>query len=114
MPIWDLDVDYASDENDFELIWELDGVRYLVRFTWNTRDEAWRLSFYLPDGTPLSESRRVVLSFPLLRGEIDDRLPPGVLMAIDATSSNADVQHDDLLDRVHLVYYDAQFLATGE
>lgn len=114
MAIWTLDISYAPDENDFDQIVELDGVRFLLRFTWNSRDFDWRLSVYQPDGTPLALARRMVLNIPLLSGEIDKRLPPGWLVAYDSTGSETSAAHDELGARVLLVYFDADYLATGQ
>lgn len=114
MAIWKIDISYASDENDFYQTVELDGRRYQLRFTWNQRDAAWRLSVYQPDGTPLANSRKIVLNIPLLRGEIDERLPLGWIVAYDFTGSNVEAAHDDLGERVLLIYYDADFIATGQ
>lgn len=112
MAIWNLDISYANDENDFYQTTELDGRLYLFRFTWNTRDLAWRISAYQPDGTPLALSRKIVLNVSLFGGETDERLPPGALFVVDPTGSNVDAAHDDLGSRVPLIYADADEIAN--
>lgn len=111
MAVWTLDLSYASDEDDFTQTTELDGVNYFLRFTWNSRDGAWRLSVYQPDGTPLALSRKIVLGVSLLRNLIDSRLPLGILAAGDITGANVEAAHDDLGARVALFYFDAAELA---
>lgn len=114
MAMWNLDIRYKSDENEFFHTQELDGRRYQFRFTWNKRDNAWRISAYLPDGTPLALSRKIVIGIPLFYADIDKRLPPGWLMAVDRSDSNVDPGHDELGQRVPLIYFDADYLATGQ
>jgi hypothetical protein len=115
MAIYELDVSHASDDTEWTQINELDGVRYLLRFTWNRRDEALRLSLYLPDGTELALSRKLVCNVPLFRGEIDERLPPGLLMVVDLLGKDdSDPDLAGFGDRWILAYYDAEFVATGQ
>lgn len=112
MAIWTLDVQTDTTVDDFEQDHELDGRLYTFRFMWNRRDNAWRFSLFLPDGTPLVYSRKIVVGFPLIRGEVDNRLPPGVLVAFDTLSTDTDPAQDELGARVPLVYYDAAEIAA--
>jgi hypothetical protein len=114
MAMWKLDLRYQSNENEFFQTHELDGRRYQFRVTWNERDGASRLSVYQPDGTPLVLSRKIVLGVPLWRGEVDPRLPPGWLIAVDRSRSDVDPSREDLGERVPLIYFDADYLATGQ
>ena len=112
MAAWTIDLSYDSDEDDFTQTNELDGVRFLLRFTWNDRDEAWRLSAYQPDGTPLALSRKIVLGASLFEGLSDERLPLGLLIAADTSLANVEAGHDDLGQRVVLFYFDAEEVAA--
>jgi len=101
-------IDTLTDGTEhYEQFVELDGREYLFRFDWNIRDESWYFGIYLPDETPLATSRRMAVGRPLLLGEIDDRLPPGLLMAIDTSGKEEDADLDELGARVIFAYFDA-------
>lgn len=112
----DFVIDTSTDPEleHYEETVELDGREYLLRFDWNRRDESWYLGVYLPDGTALSTGRRILHGVSLLRGEIDSRLPPGLLMAVDFSGTQTDPGIDELgIDaRCGLVYTDAEDLAA--
>ncbi len=108
----DIAVSEPNETNAYDLEMELDGITYTLAFKWNRRDESWVMSLFLPDGTMLASNRKVVLGMPLLRGEIDARLPPGVLMAVDSTATNAEPARDEFGKRVFLAYYDADEVAS--
>jgi hypothetical protein len=107
-----LDISVDTDVNNFEQTHELDGRLYLMRFQWNRRDKSWSVSFYLPDGTPLATGRKINLGVPLLNGEIDERLPPGMLLSVDLTQSDVEAAHDDIGMRIVLEYFDLDELTA--
>jgi hypothetical protein len=108
MAIFELTFNTDPTVIDSEQTYELDGREYVIRQTWNARDESHSLSFYLTDGTPLALGRKVCLGVPILRGEVDDRLPPGMLLAVDSTGKDVEPGIDELGgDRVKVLYYDA-------
>lgn len=111
MSIYELTVTPGTDDV-FEQDVELDGRVYTLRFAWNTRDESWVMSVLHPDGTGLAMGRKIVLGIPLLQGEIDSRLPPGLLMATDTTNQGLEPGRSDLGRRVVLAYYDAEEVAA--
>jgi hypothetical protein len=104
--VYEITIDVGDDEV-IEQDVELDGIVYTFRFAWNTRDESWSLSVLLPSGEGLAMGRKVVLGVPLLRGEIDSRLPPGMLVAVDTTEQSAEPGRYDLGKRVIVSYFDA-------
>lgn len=110
MALWTLDVVAETDVDSFEQAHDLDGRTYVLRFDWNERDEAWRMTIRLPDDTVLAAGRKVVVNVPLLRGLVDSRLPAGTLMAIDNTGQDLDPAHDELGVRVQIVYVDTEGL----
>lgn len=112
MAVFVLDITTDADTLEFEQTHELDGRAYLFVGKWNARDSAWRLSAYLTDGTPLALGRKVVVGVPLFRGEIDSRLPPGMLMAVDTTGADREPAIDEVGGRVVIAYYDAEEMAT--
>lgn len=63
----------------------LEGREYDIRGTWNEQAESWMLDIYDADGQLLRGGVRVVKEWPLLARGADDRLPPGDLIATDAS-----------------------------
>jgi hypothetical protein len=108
----DISVSEPNDTEAYSLDMELDGTVYTLDFLWNRRDESWVMSVYLPDGTLLAGNRKLVLGFPLLRGEIDSRLPPGVLILVDSTESNDEPERDEVGGRCFLAYLDEEEVAA--
>jgi hypothetical protein len=83
----------------------LDGRDFVFDFRYNQREQVWYFSIDLPDGTRLITGVKVVCNTPLIYKQ-DERLPPGVLMAI---SKDADDTPASLLElgpgkRVELTY----------
>jgi hypothetical protein len=86
----------------------LDGREYLLKFRWNGRAGKWYLSLYDQDESPIYEGIKLVVNFPLLGARVvDERRPPGELMALDP-SSDRDPGLYDLGTRVILQYIDAE------
>jgi hypothetical protein len=99
----------------------LDGVVITLDVTYHVRTDDWWLSIYAEDGTPIVEGRRMVSTWPLLLGTVDDRLPRGVLVLLPIGTQQAveGVRRDlpgagELGDTWRLVYYDADDLAAFE
>lgn len=84
----------------------LEGTVYVFDWRYNQREDAWRFSISLPDGTDLVSGIKVVCGKSLLKRTADVRLPAGLLMAI---SNNGDTSTPGLEElgegkRVTLVY----------
>ena len=56
----------------------LDGVQYLVRFTWSMAGERWHFGLYTMQREPLATGIKLVPRFPLNMQIVDDRFPAGV------------------------------------
>lgn len=91
----------------------LDGREYVLGFDWNARDLSWYFSISDEDGAPILVGRKIVLDYPLLDRLVDDRAPPGAIVALDLSGRNEPPQLDDLGTRVILYYYDAASLAEA-
>lgn len=91
----------------------LDGVSYVLDFAWNARGGAWYLSISDADGNPLLLSRKLASNVPLLRNaRFIDGLPPGEIMALDATETIDFADYTELGPVVQLLYFDASELAS--
>lgn len=84
----------------------LDGSDYLLEFRHNQREDAWYFSILLPDGTLLAAGIKVVCDWPLLRKQVDARLPPGDFIALSKTQDTSPPGLDALGEqsRVTLFY----------
>jgi hypothetical protein len=104
MAILILDTSVDPEVTAYEQHVDLEGRTYLLKFDYGQRDDSWYLSLYDQDEDPLVCGKRVAIGIPLLRGEVDSRLPPGILMAVDTTETGQEAGLEDLGARVKLVY----------
>ena len=56
----------------------LDGVQYLIRFTWNDTAQRWSFGLFTMQREPLAQGIRLVPRFPLNLQIVDDSFPNGV------------------------------------
>lgn len=83
----------------------LDGRVYTMRGKYNTRSDQWVVDILSRERQPLLLGLRLVLNYPLLLANYDERLPRGQLFVVDpAGSANADPGRLDFKDRLRLVY----------
>ena len=86
----------------------LDGVDFLLDFTWNARAGAWFLSVFSADETPLAQGVKIVSNRPLLhRFRYVEGMPAGELFAADFTGAVPYAGFDQLGTDVELFYLDA-------
>jgi hypothetical protein len=75
----------------------LDGREYLLRFSWNEREERWYLAIADEAEVVLVLGIKLVANWPLTRFyKFDPRLPPGELMVSDLTGTGTPPGLDDL------------------
>lgn len=103
-----------DDSSAYEYLIGLEGRDYRLRYTYSERVDAWHLDVELADGTALATGVRLVANLPLLRRYIDDRLPPGVLVALAMADPPADPGRDDLGEQVVMVYIASDELPQAE
>jgi hypothetical protein len=56
----------------------LDGVQYLIRFTWNDTAQRWSFGLFTTQKAPLAQGIRMVPRFPLNLQIVGDTFPQGV------------------------------------
>jgi hypothetical protein len=93
-------------EPSFTVEVELSGRLYTLGFDYNTRLAAWSMSIFDASLSPIVQGVRVVADAGLLDIFVDERLPPGQILAVDTSEKGIDPGEDDLGDRVILVYAD--------
>lgn len=106
-------LDTSTDPNTtaYEQFVDLEGRTFLLKFDYSSRDDSWYLSIYDQDEDPIVCGKRVRIGVSILRGEVDARLPDGILMAVDTTEDHEEAGLEDLGARVKLVYLEVATLA---
>ncbi len=102
-----------SEHEYYESEFTLDGEPYRLLTRYNKRIDSWFASLYDGQGNPLALGRRITVGnflFPWLVGR--DR-PAGQLLAIDTEDRDSDPGHDDLGNRVVIVYIDAESMEAA-
>lgn len=91
----------------FKYLIDLDGVRYLLRYWWSSRNTSWYLSVYTSDGELIAGGMRLNLGklIFLRDGVVDERLPPGKIALIDRSGEGRDIEtQTELGERVAIIY----------
>jgi hypothetical protein len=110
MAILVLDTSTDPETTAYEQFVDFEGRTYLLKFDYGQRDDAWYLSIYDQDEDPIVCGKRVSIGVSLLRGEVDSRLPRGILMAVDTTEQHGEAGLEDLGARVKLTYCEVETL----
>lgn len=82
----------------------LDGTRYVFEFRWNDRDQAWFMSMFDEQESPIMESVKITLGSIIGSHYVDPRKPPGPIFAADLSNLNQEAGIDDLGERVQVYY----------
>jgi hypothetical protein len=110
MAVLIIDTSTDPETTAYEQFVDFEGRTYLLKFDYGQRDDAWYLSIYDQDEDPIICGKRVAIGIPLLRGEVDSRLPGGILMAVDTTETHQEAGLEDLGAHVKLVYFEVATL----
>ena len=104
----------TGDDVVYSQTTSLDGVPYLLRFSFNQREQTWWLLLSTGDGDPIYGSVKLVVSFPLFASCADSRKPPGKLIVVSSTTDLSPPGLEDLVEggRCQLCYIPAADLAT--
>jgi hypothetical protein len=97
----------VSDAPHYDFSSTLEGKLLTFELRWNERSGAWFLSLFDDTGAAIFSGRRVVLGADLLGRSSDSRLPPGMLIAYDASGADLDAGRNDLGSRVQLLYIES-------
>ncbi len=93
---------------------QLDGFEYLFSFAWSSRESCWYISIGDQNGGPIAQGIRLVVSWPLLRRfKFNPQIPTGMLVCVDMSGQNVDIEvPTDLGTRVLLMYITADDVAA--
>lgn len=90
-------------ESDQQITTTLDGVTYVLRVRWNTRDAAWYLDAWERDGsTAIAYGVKIVVGI-MLGGAIAHPLFMSGVFALDTSKTDLDPGFNDLGSRVLLI-----------
>lgn len=92
----------------------LDGVRYILHFAYNQREDAWYVSLHDVDDVPLSSGAKIVVNWFLFLRTISPTMPLGKFFVSDTTGGARDPGRNDLGARVKLLYIEASDVAAIE
>ena len=71
-----LDISVPNMNDSFSRV-VLDGMQYLIRFTWNDTAQRWSFGLFTIQREALVQGVRIVPRFPLNLQIVDDRFPAG-------------------------------------
>jgi hypothetical protein len=93
-----IEISESVNEGAFYFICDLDGANYRFDFVYNARDAYWYLSIFDLEGTPVKESIKCVINWPLLMHTMVDVMPNGTLMFLDSRDAvrRSDPAKDEL------------------
>lgn len=101
-------LDVQGDPLLFDQTNQMDGIQYLLTFTWSDRESCWYMDVGDQNGNEICSGVRLVVNFPLLRRFVSSTRPPGEIVAVDIGGTGQDIQVPaELGDRVLLVYISA-------
>ena len=93
-----------SENSVFTETLNLEGVDYLLRIYWNSRDESWYLDIRLPDDTSIIDGIKMVVNYGLISYWEVENMPPGALILYDDSNSEIPCGRYDLGERCKLIY----------
>lgn len=93
-----------TDLEDYEIEVELTAVSFLLRFTWNYREEFWFMTVSDADSNIVAAGIKIVISKPLLLEVPGTAKPDGNLIAIDTSGEDVEAGLNDLGERVLLMW----------
>jgi hypothetical protein len=101
-----IEIPVATDTPLYTQRITLDGVEYVFKFDWNDRESRWYFGLFAIDETPIVTGIKVVANWPLLRRFTAEKVPPGVLVAVDLSPERGESPtFTELGFRVRLLYY---------
>jgi hypothetical protein len=97
---------------------EIQGVIYILNFTWNALNSFWTMDIYNRDEEPLILGIKIVPTYPLLQAFTVFGKPPGEIVCQNIVNSVSDIGRFDMSQKFVLVYYEPgeleSLIASGE
>ncbi len=102
-----LEIPVRSDIPAYTFSIELEGVVYVMIFTFNARYDRWFMDIKTNEEVDLLLGVPLIASIPLTDRFKDDRLPPGTFVVVDLTGENRDPTRFELGEDMKLVYQES-------
>lgn len=83
---------------------ELDGTVFILKFRYNSRDEAWYLSVHDVDNVPIRSGLKLIPNLALLRQLVTEGRPIGELIVVDSRAIPLPPSLAELGSKVQLAY----------
>lgn len=99
-----LQIPVDSTQAAFEQTMVLDGINYLLRIYWNTRDESWYLDLFATNETSIICGLKLVVNYDFIGFYVQTDVPPGMFILYDDTNSEIPCGRNDLGNRCILLY----------
>lgn len=84
---------------------ELDGVIFVLEFTWNALNEFWVMDIFNRDEIPIIYGIKIVPSYPLLAAFTVLDKPTGEIVCQNIVGGNDIIGRFDMAQKFELVYY---------
>ena len=84
---------------------ELDGVIFVLEFTWNALNEFWVMNIFNRDEVPIIYGIKIVPTFPLLAPYTVLGKPVGEIVCQNIVGGNDIIGRFDMSQKFELVYY---------
>ncbi len=82
----------VPDQNDSMSMLSINGIKYLLRFTYNEKYDYWSFGLYEEEEKPIIAMTRIVPNFPIFHAYTDTKLPDGIfgcISELDTVGRNA-------------------------
>lgn len=76
----------------WDAIYPLEGVEYLLRFYWSTRNTKWYMSMFNQNNEPIALWMALNVDVaPLRRFRANTNIPPGIFVVVDTTGKGEEI-----------------------
>lgn len=86
---------------------DLEGTRYFMRFKFNSRVDRWFMDLLDENQSEILNGIKIIVDFDLLGRFKDERLPPGLLYAVDESGNENQPDRLNFSNDVTLLYLDS-------
>lgn len=95
----------TTEDPSFKFSIDLEGVTYVLSFSYNSRMDRWTMSILDQNGVALRSGIKLITGWNLKRQYVQSVLPPGGFAVIDLANETKNPNFDDFGQRT-LLYYE--------
>ena len=93
------------DPSNWKMQLELDGIIFVLEFTWNALNEFWVMDIYDRNEVPLIYGIKIVVNYNLLEPYTVFGKPPGSIVCQNIVEGDDIIRRFDMGQRFELIYY---------